>query len=935
MSDIDEYEKIDIDDVQSETESKIVAMQIDTSEITKMETSMVNNQIAEELIEEMIEAVVEREEKTKKIQMFDTVSSTTLSSKTTSATTDHKKSVKVTNQKMSELKITTPKVIFIHRNCSKGKEANSDPSFVFYKSIQKSLVKNFAETQSLKTLAAICEINDKLAKIQGFNDNESLIKSVPIPCSSKTSDHQKNTEKLLNAKATLIVHGMNSFFKNNETTLKDENAREKFLKIHQKFLKLYLKISGIENPLIEKEKMKAYCKILYPNMNQIQQKAENLLVCPFGKYMIEQKNGETSNKIPAQIYQTPSDSGKIPTPIYTSPSDPSILMEYKFEAALSEINSTQKEYMALLDERDKAYAEDPKDTQLHEHMTKLCMEALTKSRKALKEYQNLCATEKAALKSTSAPKSPQSSMVSKSPPSTSKLTVVEGPTCNIPPKSINFGFDEGANESTNIEDPRIQEGPKNLMFSMGDNSFMKIPFNSYLRKETVEDLLALSNALESTPSTTTTKFRHFNTLKQYQLYTLLSHSIEKPEKIQSEILEALKNGIFGIDQSPVGIHSFTNKNSTIAEAYKNMLEAQEKCSEILEEKGLAVLGEPENKLFQEDLMKSCCEAYKKWKLAKNIYIKFETSLYAREASKKSTSKNNENLASKNLCTNEKLNKMDEEMKVDNDEICINNDKNNVTIAFYEMKGVENGDSESSKLTLTPQKQGYSNPAENDDEYFKILDGIDLATIKTCPEKAAATTTAEVKTNEMEIEDEIADKKEPNFNKNFNQKSRQTTEDWREAQVQQNLKDTENSRKTLIEMNEVLKAQKEDFQAKYKSVKEMNEYLENECKKLYNSFSDNEQKYLEAYKKVIKQKDATIAQLQTELAQTKNNHEKSPNKLIQLLEDVKLEDKQENPKESDSKLTEELMKAQKQIKFYKKLAGDQAEALKNMEFGKIP
>uniref|UniRef100_A0A914Y1L6 Uncharacterized protein n=1 Tax=Panagrolaimus superbus TaxID=310955 RepID=A0A914Y1L6_9BILA len=92
---------------------------------------------------------------------------------------------------------------------------------------------------------------------------------------------------------------------------------------------------------------------------------------------------------------------------------------------------------------------------------------------------------------------------------------------------------------------------------------------------------------------------------------------------------------------------------------------------------------------------------------------------------------------------------------------------------------------------------------------------------------------------------------------------------------------------------------------------------------------------------VETKEAQIIEEEYEVQQqppksvSESPKELNPSTLIQLLEEVKLADKQEKPKESDSKLTEELMKAQKQIKFYKKLAADQAESIKKYGIGKIP
>uniref|UniRef100_A0AC34F3R3 Uncharacterized protein n=1 Tax=Panagrolaimus sp. ES5 TaxID=591445 RepID=A0AC34F3R3_9BILA len=56
------------------------------------------------------------------------------------------------------------------------------------------------------------------------------------------------------------------------------------------------------------------------------------------------------------------------------------------------------------------------------------------------------------------------------------------------------------------------------------------------------------------------------------------------------------------------------------------------------------------------------------------------------------------------------------------------------------------------------------------------------------------------------------------------------------------------------------------------------------------------------------------------------------RITNSLQNVKFGDHQQ-PKESDSKLSEELIKAQKQLEYFQKLAADQAEALKNFELAK--
>uniref|UniRef100_A0A914Q3Y2 Uncharacterized protein n=1 Tax=Panagrolaimus davidi TaxID=227884 RepID=A0A914Q3Y2_9BILA len=139
----------------------------------------------------------------------------------------------------------------------------------------------------------------------------------------------------------------------------------------------------------------------------------------------------------------------------------------------------------------------------------------------------------------------------------------------------------------------------------------------------------------------------------------------------------------------------------------------------------------------------------------------------------------------------------------------------------------------------------------------------------------------------------------------------------------NLLFSENTRKTLIEMNEILETQKEDIENKYNVAQEIADILENECK----NFDNLRQKIIKDSEEDMKQKDATIARLQSGLAQAKKELEKAPNKLVA----VKIDEKK--PKESEQNLSAELAKAQQQIEYYKKLAADQAEALKNFDLAK--
>uniref|UniRef100_A0AC34F3K8 Uncharacterized protein n=1 Tax=Panagrolaimus sp. ES5 TaxID=591445 RepID=A0AC34F3K8_9BILA len=193
----------------------------------------------------------------------------------------------------------------------------------------------------------------------------------------------------------------------------DDNDRAKFREMHEEFLKIFLCKSGIENPVIEEEKMKDYCNLLQPSFEKMDQ---SLSACPFGKYLQPQKHVEHLDSSKNAMAQA-----------NPPPSKPSPLMDSKIEEALSASKSAQEEYLALLEERDKAFVEDPKDTQLHEHMTQLCLDALHKSEEAAEKYANLCAA--AAKSSTTA----------------SKLTIVTGPTYSIPPKSVpSSGLDKGA-----------------------------------------------------------------------------------------------------------------------------------------------------------------------------------------------------------------------------------------------------------------------------------------------------------------------------------------------------------------------------------------------------------------------------------------------------------------------------------------------------------
>uniref|UniRef100_A0AC34F3L2 MIT domain-containing protein n=1 Tax=Panagrolaimus sp. ES5 TaxID=591445 RepID=A0AC34F3L2_9BILA len=907
------------------------------------------------------------------------------------------------------------------------------------------------------------------------------------------------------------------------------------------------------------------------------------------------------------------------------PSKPSPLMDSKIEEALSASKSAQEEYIALLEERDKAYAEDPKDTQLHEHMTQLCLDALQKSEEAAEKYANLCA----AAKSSST--------------TTSKLTVVTGPTYSIPPKSVpSSGLDKGADIIKQAEEKEANKNfPEALkLYSKAVDFYLhKIRYElkgakakenlrqkvqkciikyeklkDYLLNHTnyeTEKLMYLNNG-----TWPTTKLRYFTAFNQYQLYILLSHNVvEKPPTgIQTSIFEALKNGTFANEK----LEALYSLNPIIVNAHKKMREAQEKCGDLLEEKGFAVLEDPQNKALKDDVMKCCCEIFEKWKTAKNKYANiayFGTPDYGLGATHIDVS----NDFGGEKAVEKPYLKSDEISKYDIDKICINNDSNTVNNALEEMKLVEGGNSESSNSNST-QNPSYSNSTENDDP-FRIPEDIDLATkeeeqehvyklatfanidprvsrayhkmiyvearvnalqfvysqqdgfggcgkmysktpyhekinseatmkaiellsnldssalkakyseaynaailelnearteLQKCIEETRffkhapltfmefqeekakldewmkkldpktssnpqeslknplskpvtkrekmfeeavqkiqnlkqndkevtistprpfnhssdfpaastesnniqkhllnpskvnetnpTTAAASIKAKEMEVDNETAEK--TNFNKKFNHKTQQThlthppnekeeleAAKWRvarqrnlnkfesnrkrgkrdvdeiaktlsttatasdalktftsgfalypptpaqtsikilEKQLEEaikNLKDTENSRKTLIEMNEVLKGQKEDFQAKYKSAKELNEYLENECKKLYKDFNEKEQKNVEEFEKGLLQKDATIVRLQTQLAQTKDELlAKNPKILVKILEDVKIVDEKQ-PKDSDSKFAEELIKVQKQLEYFKKLAADQAEALKNFELAK--
>uniref|UniRef100_A0A914QFY8 Uncharacterized protein n=1 Tax=Panagrolaimus davidi TaxID=227884 RepID=A0A914QFY8_9BILA len=147
------------------------------------------------------------------------------------------------------------------------------------------------------------------------------------------------------------------------------------------------------------------------------------------------------------------------------------------------------------------------------------------------------------------------------------------------------------------------------------------------------------------------------------------------------------------------------------------------------------------------------------------------------------------------------------------------------------------------------------------------------------------------------------------------------------EVKTNLLFSGNTRKTLMEMNEILETQKNDIENKYNVAQEIADILENECKNL----DKLRQKIIEDSEKDMKQKDAIIARLQFELAQAKKELEKSPNKLVESLEAVKTDEKK--PKESEQNLSVELAKAQQQIEYYQKLAADQAEALKNFDLAK--
>uniref|UniRef100_A0AC35GAT9 Uncharacterized protein n=1 Tax=Panagrolaimus sp. PS1159 TaxID=55785 RepID=A0AC35GAT9_9BILA len=123
----------------------------------------------------------------------------------------------------------------------------------------------------------------------------------------------------------------------------------------------------------------------------------------------------------------------------------------------------------------------------------------------------------------------------------------------------------------------------------------------------------------------------------------------------------------------------------------------------------------------------------------------------------------------------------------------------------------------------------------------------------------------------------------------------------------------------------------NIENKYNVAQEIADILENECKIQQQTFDDLQQKTIEDSKEDMKQKDATIARLRSELKQARKEFRKHKklHSLHESLEAVKID----KIKESEQNLYAELAKAQQQIEYYQKLAANQAEALKNFNLAK--